>query len=840
MPISRDKKHIKIEGYVNVLSYHPKKGRGGDNEIVERNRSIHGSRILEEISRIKQQFDTNKEIRLPEGIVRDDAIYVEFTSEWGYPLNFDSLEHDNLKPTHQILNIKAESRLAESGEEYRYKVVVMMTEGWVSKFIGKVEAYLQENFIKTDKITKQKIDTGNPKNQRLINNIQTIQLATLESFWTDSPEIPFPSISENIWWEVWFRKTGNDDAKVSRILQNLRTVGAQIGEAELEFAEHRVRLVKGTALQLSQSLILLDNLAELRQPQEIADFITHKDATYEDQREWLDNLISRVDFRPSEGNVIVCILDSGVNNKHPLIEPMLPDSSMYSYKEDWGTFDSHQPGGHGTGVACLSIYGDLVDVLASSHSVRVYHSLESFKILHSSDSNDPKLYGAITEYATSSPIVDRSNPRVYCLTITDKNFSFKGRPSAWSAAIDKITFGSSSESQLFIVSGGNVKIDKPEDYPEVNRKESIHDPGQSYNAITVGAYTRKDRIDSSSGYSPLARSGEMSPSNSTSLNWDRQWPIKPDIVMEGGNLSANGVFTSDHSSLKLLTADKDYPHDIFLPFGDTSGAAALAAKMAAELRTTYPEYWPETIRALMIHSAEWTSGMLFNRGIRELNEDERINLLRSVGYGVPVLDVAMRSANNSLTLIAERTIQPYKKDGSVRKYNEYHLFNLPWPTDILSDVLSDQDVTLKITLSYFIEPNPGCRRYASNFHYHSHALDFAVIKPTENIETFQRRISVEQESGDEIVDNSGEEWTIRRVRSRGSVKKDFVTMSGADMSECNVIAVYPKNGWYKTRKKLDKVESSVRYSLVVTIESPDVEVDLYTPVFIQIDLPIVL
>lgn len=839
MPAQRDKKHIKIEGYTNVLEYYSKK-IPLQTKIADRNRNIHGSKILAEINQIRQQFDINRETILPEGIVRDDAIYVEFTSEWGYPLKFESLEQDRHNPTHQILNIKEEYRQIDSGQEFRYKVAVMMTEGSVSKFVVKVKDYLQKNYIKTDPITKSRIDTGKPKNLSLINNIQSIQLATLESFWTDSPEIPFPIATEDVWWEVWFRKTGNDDAKVSRILQNLRTVGAQIGEAELEFAEHRVLLVKGTAIQLSQSLILLDNLAELRQPQEIADFITHKDATYEDHREWLDNLISRVDFRPSEGNVIVCILDSGVNNKHPLIEPMLPDSSMYSYKEDWGTFDSHQPGGHGTGVACLSIYGDLVDVLASSHSVRVYHSLESFKILHSSDSNDPKLYGAITEYATSSQIVDRSNPRVYCLTITDKNFSFKGRPSAWSAAIDKITFGSSSESQLFIVSGGNVNIDKPEDYPLVNYDESIHDPGQSYNAITVGAYTRKDRLVEDDSYSPLAQSGGMSPSNSTSISWEHQWPIKPDIVMEGGNLSTNGVFTVDHSSLKLLTADKDFPKDVFRPFGDTSAAAALASKMAAELRTAYPEYWPETIRALMVHSAEWTNAMLFDRDIKSLNEGERISLLRSVGYGVPILDVALRSAANSLSLIAEREIQPYKSEKSGGKYNEYHLFELPWPKDVLSGVLSDQDVTLKITLSYFIEPNPGCRRYSSNFHYHSHALDFAVIKPTEKLESFRRRISVDQDESDEVGTNPGEEWTIRRVRSRGSIKKDFITMAGAEMSERNILAVYPKNGWYKTRKKMEKIDSVVRYSLIVTIESPGVDVDIYTPVLNQIQLPITL
>jgi hypothetical protein len=329
----------------------------------------------------------------------------------------------------------------------------------------------------------------------------------------------------------------------------------------------------------------------------------------------------------------------------------------------------------------------------------------------------------------------------------------------------------------------------------------------------------------------------MAPSNSTSTTWEHQWPIKPDIVMEGGNTSTNGLFTADHGCLKVLTADKDFPRDLFKPFGDTSGAAGLAAKMAAELRTAYPSFWPETIRALMVHSAEWTDAMFGGRPIATFREADRRALLRSVGHGVPNKEKAMFSATNSLTLIAERFIQPYQLNGSSSKYKEYHLFTLPWPADILGDRLYDQDVTLKVTLSYFIEPNPGSRNrsYANTYHYHSHSLDFAVIKAGESLDNFKRRISAAEESMDEGRDGSGEPWIIKKVRSRGSVMKDFITMSGADMARRNVIAVYPKGGWYKTRKKMKKVDSIVRYSLIISIETPITDVDIYTPVYNHIE-----
>ncbi len=103
------------------------------------------------------------------------------------------------------------------------------------------------------------------------------------------------------------------------------------------------------------------------------------------------------------------------------------------------------------------------------------------------------------------------------------------------------------------------------------------------------------------------------------------------------------------------------------------------------------------------------------------------------------------------------------------------MFDLPWPEEVLSQELYDQDVTLKVTLSYFIEPNPGSKnkRYVNNFHYHSHALEFAVIKERETLEQFQRRISKAAELDEDQIDNTDERWSIKRVRSRGSIKKDF-------------------------------------------------------------------
>src|SRR5690606_5598286 len=217
----------------------------------------------------------------------------------------------------------------------------------------------------TNNIVYRGEDTGNPRYYKLFNNIENIQRATLKSFWTDEPEIPFPDEDSEVWWEVWFRKTNNDQFRIPRVLENLALIGVQIGQSELVFAEHRVKLVKGTVAQLSQSLLLLDNLAELRKPQETADFICHKEAGYEDNLAWMDDLLQRTDIQLNDNSVLICLLDSGVNNAHPLIANFLPDERLYSYKpDDWGTGDDWPNGGHDTDMAGLALYGDMVDALS--------------------------------------------------------------------------------------------------------------------------------------------------------------------------------------------------------------------------------------------------------------------------------------------------------------------------------------------------------------------------------------------------------------------------------------------------------------------------------------------
>jgi hypothetical protein len=63
-------------------------------------------------------------------------------------------------------------------------------------------------------------------------------------------------------------------------------------------------------------------------------------------------------------------------------------------------------------------------------------------------------------------------------------------------------------------------------------------------------------------------------------------------------------------------------------------------------------------------------------------------------------------------------------------------------------------------------------------------------------------------------------------------------LTGREMSERNILAVFPKNGWYKNLKRQNKFNEVVRYSLIVSLETEENDIDLYTPVMNQLAIPL--
>lgn len=430
------------------------------------------------------------------------------------------------------------------------------------------------------------------------------------------------------------------------------------------------------------------------------------------------------------------------------------------------------------------------------------------------------------------------------MAVTGKNQNDFGKPSTWSAYLDDIIFGvDDNDKKIFVISAGNVREEEDwKKYPESNLNLSIESPAQAWNAITIGAFTQKVLPD----IVTVANKFELSPYSRTSSSWGNSWPIKPEVVFEGGNLKKldNGS-TDYHEDLDILTTSTNTSINAFTRFNATSAATAYASNFLAKLRDVYPNAWTETLRALMIHSASWNSEIIdqFKIDLKKVGDKQR--LLRIVGYGIPNLKKAIECKSNYLTFISEEVITPYKLDGTI-KTNEIHYYEFPWPSDILSN-LGDANVTLRVTLSYYIEPNPGDKGYSTKYSYQSTALKFLLINPTEDFDNFKirtNRINIDKlkekkgrdlEEGD-YDKNQEKRWYLGAdTVFKGSVHSNFWNGSAAEIAVCNKLAIFPlASGWWKQLKKQHKYDSQLRYSLIVSIETPENSVDIYTPIANQV------
>ena len=330
----------------------------------------------------------------------------------------------------------------------------------------------------------------------------------------------------------------------------------------------------------------------------------------------------------------------------------------------------------------------------------------------------------------------------------------------------------------------------------------------------------------------------MSPFTTTSTLWDeRAWPLKPDVVFEGGNAASDGVNVDNFASLELLTTNNNPLHRLLWTTNATSAASALCARMAAQIMAAYPTIRPETIRALIVHSAEWTPAML--NQFEHRTQKNWAMLIRHCGWGVPNLQRALWSANNSLTLVVEDQVHPYRLDGSEVKTRDMNLHELPWPIEQL-EALQNTEVEMRVTLSYFIEPNPSARGSSSIYHYPSHRLRFSVRRPLESLADFEARVNAaiaREEHGQVGGGQPDANWLLgENQRHRGSLHQDIWRGTAANLANLGFIAVYPSNGWWRTRKFLDRYNLPARYSLIISIRTPETEMDLYTPIATQVAL----
>jgi len=215
----------------------------------------------------------------------------------------------------------------------------------------------------------------------------------------------------------------------------------------------------------------------------------------------------------------------------------------------------------------------------------------------------------------------------------------------------------------------------------------------------------------------------------------------------------------------------------------------------------------------------------------------RLRLARRYGFGVPSLERALRSAADALTLVAQATLSPFDKG----KMREMHVHALPWPKAVLEG-LAETPVRLRVTLSYFIEPNPARRGWKRRHRYASHGLRFEVKTATESLDDFRKRLNQraleEDEERPDTTSDSSDWFLGEQARNRGSIHSDIWVGTAADLAERGFIGVYPVSGWWKDQPARDRSAQGARYSLVVSIVTEAMDVDIWTPIAAEVGVPV--
>lgn len=676
--------------------------------------------------------------------------------------------------------------------------------------------------------------SGEPRHKGRFVSLERLAAARLETLWVDKR--PIPAGPDPEWWECWCWPDRVQNLEVKAEALNLPVSGDR-----LSFPERLLVFVHANAQAMARLVSSTDAVAELRLGRDTAaHFVSEPRA---DQDGWVASMAERLADTRGANAPSVCLLDTGVNRAHPLLEPILAAADLYAVNPDWGTEDHD---GHGTELAGLAAYGDLTVPIQSMDPIPLEISLESVKLVPPAPfpGTAPSNYGLFTLQAVAHPeIASPERPRVFCLAIGHDGVTGPNA-SSWSAAIDQSAYGTEASDdpdrrrRLFVIAAGNVpdglKLDDLEDWDT----HEVEDPGQSWNALTIGGVTQKADLTEANynGWACAVGVDELSPYSKVSAAWNHGVsPMKPELVVEAGNRGvdpADNGLISGIPSVSLLTTGSDVTNAPLAVSWATSAAAAQIAGVAARLHADNDEYWPETVRALLVHSAKWTAPMraVFDAAA---TKGEKRKIARRFGYGVPSLDRARHSTASSLGLVSQAILQPYAKvKGAATQMNAHHIYQLPWPKVGL-EALAEHVVRLRVTLSYFVDPNPSADAPLSPSRYRSFGLRFDLRRKGESIEAFQSRLSDAADAAPDDLDlaeNDTDRLFGPKTVSAGSLHSDEWSCTAADLIDRDCIAVFPVGGWWKQSTKAEIANQLARYSLVVTMDAGDAEQDLYSEV----------
>jgi hypothetical protein len=355
---------------------------------------------------------------------------------------------------------------------------------------------------------------------------------------------------------------------------------------------------------------------------------------------------------PDDDAPLVGILDTGVNNGHPLLAPVVVDRA--AVPASLGLSDVF---GHGSRVSGVAAYGDVRDCLENGSfqsSIRIL----SGKIVNDQGNLDDRRLIA-TQVNEIVRDFHARGCRIFNLSLGDRESQYAGgKVGQWTAVLDELA---RELNVLFVVAAGNylyTPVAHAEEhhtaYPTylLAGQNRIFEPSTAACALTVGAVAHAAAVREDGpgwvGLRPIAQVGEPAPFTCAGPGVNRG--LKPDLCDDGGNILYDGGTQSLRRvpESEVFTTHHKYLEGLFTTARGTSFAAPLVTHKAAQVLRAFPNASANLIRAFLANSARVPQPSIDKLG------DIKIEELMSVcGYGMASADRAVTSSENRVILFAE-------------------------------------------------------------------------------------------------------------------------------------------------------------------------------------------
>ena len=543
---------------------------------------------------------------------------------------------------------------------------------------------------------------------------------------------------------------------------------------------------------------------------------------------------------PEDHAPVVCVIDSGVQEKHLLLEPAIDKPTSHCFLPDpertTNVADFVRPGGHGTRVAGAVLYGEQVQRDAP---YQLPFWIQNARVLDAAGYLPKELFPA----ALLRAVVLRyhngpRNTRLFNHSINADCHCRLRHMSAWAAEIDVLC---QQFDVLIVQSTGNLKdtatapragivdhLNAGRTYPEYLSEPSsrVANPAQSLQALTVGSVAYQ--LYKSPGWRSFAsQEGHPSSFSRSGLGiWD---VIKPEVVEFGGDdlrspgtptiLGIPGEGRDCYPELVRSTLHGPGPAYDRDDIG-TSYAAPKVTHIAAHLQRVLPNEPCLLYRALIIQSARWPK-WTYAGGV------DKSLAIRTLGYGVPNLDRATTNTDYRTTLITSG-------ETGIRA-GDCDVYQVPVPESMRRPGY-EYDILIEVTLSYAAQPRRtrrNLRRYLSTW------IDWKSSKLGESIESFRRRALKGQDDDDNAVQGTTLRWTLGArtddfdikgaKRSSGTVQKDWAVVKSNALPNDFCVAVMGHQGWSQDP------DSEAHYSLAVSFEIIGREIPIYDDLRVAVE-----